>query len=71
LRLLLLLGEVYPTVLDDPTGFLCKVNYATFRVEEEQGFSVGDGDGGVSAFTAGSDFLADSADEDLENLLAY
>ena len=64
--LILLLREVYPAVLDNPTALLCKVDDAAFRVEEEEGFGVGDGDGGVCALGAGSDFLANGSDEDLE-----
>lgn len=63
---ILLLGEVYPAILDHPARFLCKVDNTAFRVEEEEGLGVRDGDGWVCALAARRDFLADGADEDLE-----
>ena len=63
---IVLLREVYPAVLDNPARLLCEADDTAFRIEEEQGFGVGDGDGGVCALAAGSDFLADGSDEDLE-----
>jgi hypothetical protein len=61
----LLLGEVYPAVLDHPTALLGKLDNAPLRVEEEQRLGVGHGNRGVRALAAGCNFLADSADEDL------
>ena len=40
LVVVLLLGEVYPAVLDDPAGFAREVDDAAFRVEEEEGLGV-------------------------------
>jgi hypothetical protein len=67
LIVVLLLGEVYPAVLDDPTGFAREVDDAAFRVEEQQGLGVRDGNRGVCALAARGDLLADCADEDLAN----
>lgn len=36
LVVVLLLREVYPSVLNDPARFACKVDDAAFRVEEQQ-----------------------------------
>ena len=67
LVVILLLGEVYPAVLDDPAGFAREVDDAAFRVEEQQGLGVRDGDRGVCALAAGGDLLADCADQDLDS----
>jgi hypothetical protein len=63
--IIILLGKVYPAILDNPAALLCKVDDAAFRVEEQERLGVGHGDRGVRALAAGSDFLADCADEDL------
>lgn len=40
LIVVLLLGKVYPAVLDNPAGFAREVDDAAFRVEEEEGLGV-------------------------------
>lgn len=65
LVVVLLLGKVYPPILDHPSGLAREAHDTAFGVEEQQGFGVGDGDGRVCALAAGGDLLADCADEDL------
>jgi hypothetical protein len=63
--IVLLLREVYPAILDNPSALLCKVDDAALGIEEEERLGVGHGDGGVRALATRSDFLADCADENL------
>ena len=58
----LLHREIYPSVLDDPAARVCEFDDAALAVEEEEVLGVGDGEGGVGALGAGSDFGADGAD---------
>ena len=64
-ELAIILREVYPTVLDNPSRLLCEVNDGTFRVKKEEGFGVGNRDRGVCFLAARGDLFADGADEDL------
>jgi len=63
---LLLLREVYPPILDNPTPILRKIDNSAFRVKEEEVLCVGDGNGGICFLRARSDFIADSFDEELK-----
>lgn len=48
---LLLCREVDSPILDQPAQLLCELDNAALRVEEEQGFGVGDGNRRVRLFT--------------------
>ena len=65
MAILVLLGEIYPAVLDHPARLLRKLNNAALGVEEKQRFGVWDGDGGVRFLAARGNLLADGANEDL------
>jgi hypothetical protein len=63
--IILLLREVYPTILNHPSTLLRKVDHTALRIQEQERLGISHGDGRVRALAAGCDFLADRADEDL------
>lgn len=69
-QVLLLLGEVYPPVLDNPVPILSEIDNSAFGVKEEEILRVGNGNRSISFLRTRCDLIADSADEKLSAKLA-
>lgn len=64
-QILLLLGEVDPSVLDDPASARCEIDDCTLGLQEEEVLCVRYGDRGVCLLRTGSDLFADGSNEEL------
>ena len=57
--------EMYPSITQDPSTLLCKLDNGAFRIEEEEVLGVENGERWVRFLRAVGDFAADGSDEDL------